>query len=194
MNGLNYYCPKCGEKLVDRSNRTDELSCLYVCDSCKYSLTDPNVLDISFKTQGLSKALSNLCPYPFEFDGVQCSSMEAFLQSLKTKDPVVQKDICAKSAVFCYKLRPMYDDWRKTQTLYWRGKEICRHSEEYHLLLTRAYEALLKQSPLFCYALKKAKENNYILKHSIGCKDPSETILTPDEYMALLEHLMSECL
>jgi len=193
MNELKRYCPICGKELTEKADHVKKYF-IYVCEDCNYSLANSRIIDISFKAKGLAKALSNLCPYPFEFDGIKCSSMEAFLQSLKTKEPDVQQDICSKPASFCYKLRPMYNDWRKDQTLYWKGVPIDRHSKDYFLLLTNAYEALLDQSPLFRYALMKAKNNRYILEHSIGCTEVTETILTPNEFMAILDHLIKECL
>ena len=189
MKNFIHYCPKCGEKLIDRSNHVKKFFIL-VCDKCKYSLTDSSIVDISFKSKGIAKALSNLCPYPFEFDGVACSSMEAFIQSLKVEDVEVQKDICSKTGPFCYSIREMHDDWRETQTVYWKGKRICRHGDEYFELIRKAYEALINQSPLYYYALKKAKDNGYILQHSIGCKDSSETLLTEQEFIKALQYLI----
>jgi len=196
MNEVKHYCPKCGEEAISSIKGH---MILYKCsnEECSYTYNidaNKDVIDISFKSKGLAKALSNLCPYPFEFDGIKCSSMEAFLQSLKTKEPDVQQDICNKPASFCYKLRPMYNDWRENQTLYWKGTPIDRHSKDYFILLTNAYEALLNQSPLYRYALNILKENGYTLDHSIGCEDVSETILTPNEFMAILDHLIKNCL
>ena len=36
-------------------------------------------------------SLSNFAPHPFVIDGVQCNSMEGFLQSLKFSDVEMQK-------------------------------------------------------------------------------------------------------
>jgi len=193
MKELKHYCPKCGKELIDKSSHVKKFF-LLICEDCTYCISNPNIIDISFKSKGLAKALSNLCPYPFEFDDVKCSSMEAFIQSLKVKYPDVQEEICSKTGPFCYNLREMFDDWRETGNVYWKGKEICRQSKKYIMLLTRAYEALWNQSLIFRYALIKVKENGYILDHSIGCDDPSETLLTPKEYMGLLDHLMKDCL
>jgi predicted NAD-dependent protein-ADP-ribosyltransferase YbiA (DUF1768 family) len=40
-------------------------------------------------------ALSNFAPHPFRVDGVECNSMEGFLQSLKFKNPEMQKYVYA---------------------------------------------------------------------------------------------------
>lgn len=193
MNKLTLYCAVCGEELVKEHDSIMMLD-LWKCKKCNYILTNPNTIDISFKSKGLAKALSNLCPYPFEFDGVKCSSMEAFIQSLKVQDTEVQKDICSKTALFCYNIRYMFNDWRETGTVYWQGKSIKRQDEEYMVLLRRAYQSLLNQSPIFYYALKKTKIEGYTLMHSIGCTDPSETLLTPNEFTAILDHLIKTCI
>jgi len=41
-----------------------------------------------------SSALSNFAPHPFELDGVEITSMEGFLQSLKFKNTELQRYIC----------------------------------------------------------------------------------------------------
>lgn len=183
MHNFKFYCPKCGAPL------TYGCRVLYQCSnpSCNYRLDDENTIDISFKSTGIAKALSNLCSYPFTFEAIHCSSMEAFIQSLKVKDPDVQRDICSKTGPFCYSIREIFDDWRITQTVHWKGIEIDRHSEEYTSLLRRAYVALLAQSPTFKYALLSSK--GYRLSHSIGCIHKKETLLTPAEYINLLNHL-----
>ena len=39
-------------------------------------------------------ALSNFAPHPFVIDKVEVNSMEGFLQSLKFKNPEIQKEVC----------------------------------------------------------------------------------------------------
>ena len=41
-----------------------------------------------------ANVLSNLHPNAFEIDGIECASMEGFLQSLKQKDIQEQCEIC----------------------------------------------------------------------------------------------------
>jgi hypothetical protein len=88
-------------------------------------------------------ALSNFAPHPFVIDGVQCNSMEGFLQSLKFESQDMQQFVCTlvgKTAKF----RGKKKKWYRTQTLYWRGKAIKRDSEEYQNLLNKAYNELYK--------------------------------------------------
>lgn len=130
-------------------------------------------------------ALSNFAPHPFKIDGIQCNSMEGFLQSLKFKDPEMQKYVCTlvgKAAKFKGKRKK----WYKTQTLYWLGKEYSRKSKEYQELLDRAFEALSSN-----LGFRKAllATGNATLTHSIGKSNESETILTKTEFCSRLINL-----
>ena len=129
-----------------------------------------------------SAALSNFAPHPFTIDGVQCNSMEGFLQSLKFKDEEMQKAVCllvGKAAKF----RGKNKNWQKSQILYWKGQEIKRDSKEYQDLLDRAYEAL-SQNTGFQKALLATKDA--VLTHSIGRINPNETVLTRAEFCSRL--------
>lgn len=60
-------------------------------------------MDIGSGSGFPSSSLSNFSPHPFVIDGVECNSMEGFLQSLKFKDVEMQKHVCTlvgKSAKF----------------------------------------------------------------------------------------------
>lgn len=132
-----------------------------------------------------SAALSNFAPHPFVIDGVECSSMEGFLQSLKFSNPDMQREVCklvGKAAKFKGKKKK----WWLTQTLYWQGKEYKRESEAYQELLDRAYEALAHNEG-FRKALLATQ--NAALTHSLGKHKPSETILTTREFCGRLTKL-----
>lgn len=139
-------------------------------------------MDIGSGTGYPSAALSNFAPHPFEIDGVLCNSMEGFLQSLKFSNPDMQVEVCklvGKQAKFKGKKKK----WWKTQTLWWRGVEIKRDSEEYQILLDRAFDALSQND-----GFKKAliATGNATLTHSIGKNDPSTTVLTRQEFCSRL--------
>jgi len=132
-----------------------------------------------------SNALSNFAPHPFMVDGVECNSMEGFLQSLKFKNPEMQKHVCTlvgKQAKFKGKKKK----WYVTQTLWWKGEEIDRHSSQYHRLLVNAYNELAKNTG-FKKALLATKNSS--LTHSIGKNDPHRTILTVQEFCSILTEL-----
>ena len=186
MNYSTLYCPKCGNELISLGGDLNKCQ----NPSCDYLIQGFNTIDISFKSKGIAKALSNLCPYSFKFDNVYCYSMEAFIQSLKVKNTQLQRELCAKTGPFCYGIRTMFDDWRIKQQIYWKGRTYNRHSKDYILLLKRAYIALYEQSEIFSYAINKVKKENYTLIHSVGCTDSNETLLTPDEYMDILYYLI----
>ena len=73
--------------------------------------------------------------------------------------------------------------WWKTQTLFWQGKEINRHSQEYQDLLDKAFFELSKNLS-FKNALLAT--GNSSLTHSMGKNDESHTVLTQREFCSRL--------
>lgn len=145
-------------------------------------------MDIGSGTGYPSSALSNFAPHPFVIDGVECASMEGFLQSLKFSNPNMQIEVCkmvGKQAKFKGKKKK----WYRTQTLYWKGKAIKRDSSEYQELLDRAFHALGSNE-----GFKKAllSTGNSTLTHSIGKTKITETVLTVREFTSRLYELRKE--
>ena len=133
-----------------------------------------------------SSSLSNFAGHRFVIDGITCNSMEGFLQSLKFASPEMQEYVCTligKGAKFKGKKKK----WFLTQTLYWRGVEIKRDSDEYQLLLNRAFNAMYTQSESFKNALFASGKS--VLKHSMGKTSQSETVLTISEFCGRLMKL-----
>lgn len=90
----------------------------------------------------------------------------------------MQKHVCTlvgKKAKFKGKRKR----WWREQKLYQQGKVIDRHGDEYQELLDRAFDSLSENSG-FRRALLAT--HNATLQHSIGKKNPSETILTRNEF------------
>lgn len=130
-------------------------------------------------------ALSNFAPHSFVIDGIECASMEGFLQSLKFSNPEMQKEVCklvGKAAKFKGKKKK----WWKTQTLYWQGISYRRDSQEYQDLLDRAFDALA-QNTSFQKALLATKDA--VLTHSIGKRKKEETVLTTQEFTSRLTQI-----
>lgn len=130
-----------------------------------------------------SSSLSNFSPHPFVFDGVECASMEGFLQSLKYDNVEMQKHVCTlvgKKAKFKGKKKA----WYRKQELYWNGKTYPRASQEYQDLLDRAFTELTTQNSGFRRALLAS--GDAVFTHSIGKKDSSKTILTIREFCSRL--------
>lgn len=142
-------------------------------------------MDIGSGSGYPSASLSNFAPHPFVIDGVQCASMEGFLQSLKFESVDMQEYVCTlvgKAA----KKKGRKKNWQQSQTLYWRGVAIKRDSDDYQKLLDRAYEALNENT-----GFRKALEatGNATLTHSIGKNKISETVLTTREFCSRLTKL-----
>ena len=128
-------------------------------------------------------ALSNFAPHPFVLDGIECNSMEGFLQSLKFSNPDMQREVC-KLVGRAAKFKGKKKNWYVKQVLYWQGKEIPRDSDEYQMLLDRAYMAMATQNRGFQCALLATQ--NAALTHSIGKTKINETVLTRSEFCSRL--------
>jgi hypothetical protein len=112
--------------------------------------------------------------------------MEGFLQSLKRKNPEMQKAVC-KMTGYAAKKHGSKINWQRTQTLWWQGEEIKRESQEYQDILDDAF------SSLFVYN-EKAKAcllstGNAVLTHTMGRSNPKETVLTEREFCGRLMRL-----
>lgn len=133
-----------------------------------------------------SSSLSNFAGHRFIIDGVTCNSMEGFLQSLKFESPEMQEYVCSLVGKMA-KFKGKPKKWFTKQELYWRGKAIDRHSEEYQKLLDKAFKAMYDQSESFRKALKASEGAN--LSHSMGKSDPKKTVLTNTEFLSRLRSL-----
>ena len=145
-------------------------------------------MDIGSGNTYPSSAISNFSPHPFIIDGVECASMEGFLQSLKFKNPDMQIEVC-KLVGKAAKFKGGKKKWWRDQTLYWQGIEYKRDSQEYQELLDRAYDALFENEG-FRKALEATKGAN--LTHSIGKRDIHKTVLTEREFISRLNRLRSK--
>lgn len=139
-------------------------------------------MDIGSGAPWPSCALSNFAPHEFVIDGIRCSSMEGFLQSLKFKSPEMQEHVCTlvgKAAKFKGKKK----NWWRDQTLYWKGKPMRRQSDAYSDLISRAYDEIAKNSG-FQRAILATRNSS--LTHSMGKSKKNETVLTEQEFCSNL--------
>lgn len=130
--------------------------------------------------------LSNFSGNRFTIDGVECYSMEGFLQALKFKNPEMQVEVCklvGKAAKFKGKPKK----WYREQVLHWKGTTIPRKSKEYQKLLDRAFQAMYDDSKSFRDALEVCKGVTFT--HSMGKSNESETVLTNTEFLSRLTKL-----
>ena len=131
-------------------------------------------------------SLSNFAPHPFTVAWrgftLECNSMEGFLQSLKFKNPEMQKHV-ATLVGYAAKKKGREKNWRASQILWWNGEPIDRHSDDYQQLLDVAYIALSENS-----TFRKAliSTHDAVLTHSIGKSNPNETVLTQKEFVSRL--------
>lgn len=128
-------------------------------------------------------ALSNFAKRPFMLDGVQCQSIEGFVQGLKFQDPEMQKQICSMHG-YRAKLAGRGVCWQQEQTLYWKTEPIKRNSEQYQQLLDRAFVSMFMQNRQARQALISTGNEN--LTHSVGWHDPRDTVLTEKELCSRL--------
>lgn len=139
-------------------------------------------MDIGSGTGFPASNLSNFAPHAFTIDGVECASMEGFLQSLKFSNPEMQKEVC-KLVGRAAKFKGKKKKWYRDQTLYWQGRSYKRDSDEYQELLDRAYDQLSKNE-----GFRKAllATGNATFTHSMGKNKQSETVLTVKEFTSRL--------
>lgn len=139
-------------------------------------------MDIGSGKDYPSNALSNFAPHPFVFDGVECNSMEGFLQGLKFSNPDMQVEICSYVGMKA-KRAGSKKNWKTDQTLYWKGKPLKRDSDDYQILLDGAYDQL-SMNDGFKRALLASQDAN--LTHTIGKTKECDTVLTIREFCGRL--------
>lgn len=140
-------------------------------------------MNISSKSGYPASNLSNFSPHKFTFKGLEINSMEGFLQGLKFKNPEMQKHVftlVGKKAKYKGKRK----NWYTTQTLWFQGEAIKRNSTRYQKLLLEAYYCMFSTNSKAKKALLAT--GNAVLKHSIGKKDPTKTVLTEREFTKIL--------
>lgn len=140
------------------------------------------MMDIISNGKYPSNALSNFAPHPFTLDGVECNSMEGFLQSLKFFNPDMQKHVCSLVGRAA-KRKGAKKDWTKKQVLFWQGEVLSRKGDDYQVLLDRAFLELSKNAK---FAKALLATGDATLSHSLGKNKQSETVLTTQEFVSRL--------
>ncbi|WP_289281519.1 MULTISPECIES: hypothetical protein [unclassified Methylophaga] len=138
-------------------------------------------MDIGSDNKYPANKLSNFTRREFVFDGVNISSMEGFLQSLKFENQNAQEITCGligKEAK--RKGRSRNKRWKSMQRLWWKGVEYKRSSKQYQDLLDRVYLAMFEQNEDFRKCLEAAGTARFT--HSIGNSNRKETVLTESEF------------
>jgi predicted NAD-dependent protein-ADP-ribosyltransferase YbiA (DUF1768 family) len=133
--------------------------------------------------------LSNFKPRTFTVRGIECASMEGFVQALKFKGIEMQKHICTLTGRKA-KSSGAKKNWHTSQTLWWQGKPIKRDSDEYQQLLDEAFNALFDQNEGARKALLAS--GDAVLKHSVGKTKIQDTVLTEREFCSRLTKKRAE--
>lgn len=145
-----------------------------------------DTIDVYSKGEYPANILSNFSPNNFTFDGVECASMEGFLQSLKYRNAERQKAVCGLTGKEAKAAGNKKFFWKLSGNLYWQGRRYKRKSKEFDELRLRAYEALLSNEA-FCAALQTAKSAK--ITHTMGKHKKRATILTEEEFVGYLNKL-----
>lgn len=132
--------------------------------------------------------LSNLEPYKFVFRGIEFVSIESLFQGLKYRDIAQQNHVFGKVGLDA-KLRRARSHWQKSQTLYWQGKPMGRHSREYRAFIDEAYAALAENKD-FREAL--IATGNKHLYNSYAKTNPCKSVLTAKEQCQALMRLCKQ--
>lgn len=134
-----------------------------------------------------SAHLSNFHPYKFIFRDIECNSMEGLLQSFKFDKPHIQIEVCKLIGISAKRRGQKRNKaWKTRQVLWWNGEEYPRKSKEYQELLDDAFDAL-SENAKFQKALLET--GSAILRHSIGSRVTSQTVLTENEFCNRLEDI-----
>ena len=86
-------------------------------------MTEP--LDIKSFAPGAAGILGNFAPHPFVLDDIHFACMEAFLQSLKVKDPQQRERFYSMNGKAA-KEKGLKFDWRPEGKLYFKDQIIDR--------------------------------------------------------------------
>lgn len=144
-------------------------------------------MEVHSKAKYPACALSNFAQHRFTIDGIECYSMEGFLQSLKYKSSDIQKEVCKSFGMKAKKLGASKDSWKKTQLVFWQGTYIKRDSDKFNALITKAFDCMFEQSVSFRSALEASHTTSFT--HAIGKTKKSDTILTKREFCGQLTRL-----
>lgn len=151
----------------------------------KWQVWCGKTVDIWSKSPYPADVLSNLHDNGFCYDGIECGSMEGFLQYLKQKDVGKQHQVCRMTGKEAK--RKTNADWQVNQIVWWKGLAINRQSDVFLTLIKSAYEAMFEQNACFRTALMETCGK--MLYHSQGEQDSHKTILTEREFCGILTDL-----
>lgn len=131
-------------------------------------------------------------PVRFEIDGMQCASLDGFIESLKFEKIKDQKNI-TKRVGNDAKKRGIQKDNLGNQTasrkVFWQGESFNRNSKKFKDLLSRVFREMAK-NPNYQAALMATEDSDFT--HSKGKTNKKDTLLTKKELIENLQELRSE--
>lgn len=128
----------------------------------------------SKSSEPLARALSNFAHTPFELDGVQYASVEAFYQSLKFEDPYKRAEIALLWGNYAKAAAKKAEPAKHTTYM---GTTISLGSDEHYALLERAIRAKLEQNPVIMRVFSESKSRPIV--HETGMKMKPQTDNSP---------------
>lgn len=143
-------------------------------------------IDENLHVEFARQSLSVFSKFSFAIDGVNCISIESFLQSLKFKNIKKQKSICDMPPEQARKLGNKKKWWKRTGNLWWKGNKIKRSSSEYQVLLNRVFGELYKNNDFTRILLNC--ENIEILR-TANTTNSQNVILSEDEFVSRLVNM-----
>jgi predicted NAD-dependent protein-ADP-ribosyltransferase YbiA (DUF1768 family) len=138
-------------------------------------------------TNPVAARLSNFTLRTFDFDGIQCLSIEGVLQAFKFEDKKTQLHSCLISPKKAKNLGTKNPQWKINQKLFWWEYVYPRQSFVYESLVARLYDTAYNQDPTFKDDLLALGDEE--ICHSIGKTDPRDTVLTEAEFLFQLNRL-----
>ncbi len=144
---------------------------------------DKKVININSRGKYPTNVLSNLYECPFYLDDVYCASREGLLQAFKTQFVNEQMRLCGLSGREAQRFGQEYNYWKDDQFLYWKGGCFERDSGEYQELLKRVFNPENMSLEVITALLSTGNKK---LVHSVGKSDIRDTVLTEQEFCALM--------
>ena len=150
------------------------------------------MINIISTAAGPEAILSNFAPTPFLLDGVECASVEGFIQGLKEPKPDRQRRICLRHGFEAKRAssRKRNKKLRESGVVWWQENAIPFQSEAYYALIERAIRAKFDHNELARHVLQATGEAELI--HDTGKPEAPHTSLPAERFIGILTKIRSE--
>ena len=132
-------------------------------------------------------------PVRFEIDGVECASLDGFMESLKFERIVDQKNVTKRVGADAKNQSKNKDFWphnvKADRELYWQGESFKRNSKTFDRLLARVFRQMIR-NPIYHEALMSTEDADFT--HSKGKANKKDTVLTKKELTDNLKAVRAE--